>query len=69
MKATTWVITVASDLAVFYLLATNGHGDARRIGPYESFDAAEDAIPDAPPVHLWHRSFLNFPLDTILDVV
>lgn len=38
---------------VFYLRATNGRGDRREFGSYSSFDAAEDAIPDAPAVLLW----------------
>lgn len=38
---------------IFYLQATNDRGDRREFGSFDSFDIAEDAIADAPPVHLW----------------
>ena len=38
---------------VFYLRATNAYGDTMEWGSWETPEAAEEAIADAPPVETW----------------
>lgn len=45
---------------VFHLLATDEEGNRRIFGGYHSLNAAESAIPEAPPVAVWVETYPEY---------